>query len=347
MQVHGGDIYNNKVKLDFSANINPAGMPQSVESAAKSGVELSGNYPDIGCSKLKREIAIKEGVPVEWIVCGNGAAELIFQFAFAIQPKRALLIQPTFAEYAQALEAVDCKLEYGFLSEEDGYKMTDRVLELIHPGLDVMFLCNPNNPTGETIPTDLLRNIIQKCQECQIRLVVDECFQEFLLEKDQDSVIGLVDTYDFLFVLKAFTKMYGMAGLRLGYALTSDGILRDKMKRMSQPWNVSIPAQMAGIAACREVEFAIHSRDLIQQEKSYVQGQIEQLGYRVYGSKANYIFFQGPDGLYEYCLKQAILIRSCSNYPGLSEGYYRIQVKNRQENLILLRCLEQFMAQQY
>lgn len=343
MQIHGGDIYRNDVELDYSANMNPFGMPESVKEAAIQGIEKSVHYPDIQCTELRLAIAEKEAVTCENIVCGNGAAEVIFQLIYASRPKQALLIYPTFLEYEQALSAAGCNLHKVRLDKSNGFQITEAILEHLVPELDLMFLCNPNNPTGEIVEPELLTRILMKCRELRIRLVIDECFQDFLLEEHQDSRKGWLAEYNNLFILKAFTKMYGMAGLRLGYGLTADRKLIQRMHLCTQPWNVSLPAQYAGIAACKENGYETKTREYVAVQREYLKQKLTQLGCKVYNSKANYIFFEGPKGLYEDCLNERVLIRSCSNYDGLDDTYYRIAVKTKEENERLIGILQRLI----
>jgi threonine-phosphate decarboxylase len=145
-----------------------------------------------------------------------------------------------------------------------------------------------------------------------------------------------------LFILKAFTKMYGMPGLRLGYGLCSDIPLLEQMHQMTQPWNVSVPAQFAGAAACKEIDFVAKTKTYIAQEREYLSNELKRLKFTVYDSQANYIFFEAPKNLWDLCEKENILIRDCSNYRGLTKGYYRIAVKTRQENEELIRVLSKY-----
>lgn len=145
-----------------------------------------------------------------------------------------------------------------------------------------------------------------------------------------------------MFVLKAFTKMYGIPGLRMGYGISTDRELVRKMKRERQAWNVSMPAQYAGFAALKEEDFAEKTRNYVAKEREWMKKALAAMGFHVFDSKANYIFFKNPyrAELYDQCLKKGILIRKCENYLGLDASYYRIAVKTREENEGLLRCLE-------
>ena len=340
MHKHGGDIYTHKNVLDFSANMNFRGMPEQVKQAAKKAIDDCGNYPDPDCRQLREAIAVREQVSAEHVICGNGAADLIFTLVRAKRPKRALLPAPTFYEYEQALESAGCKTDRYYMQAEKGFQPEEDFIEHITPQTDLVFICNPNNPTGVLTEPALLERILERCISCGVLLVVDECFNDFLKEPERYSVKSHLEKSDQLFILKAFTKMYAMAGLRLGYGLCRNRELLSEMKKSSQPWSVSLPAQMAGIAAAQERKFAAESREQIREERDFLTARLRERGYQIIGSKANYIFFRGPEDLYEKCLKQGILIRDCSNYEGLTRGWYRIAVKNRADNLRLLEVME-------
>lgn len=338
-QIHGGDVYRHKGVLDFSANVNPLGTPESVLNAAKESLHNVEHYPDVRKQELFTALAEYERVPQEWLICGNGAAELIFSFCWASKPEKALLAVPTFAEYEQALRACGCEIRYSYLQEKDGFLLKDSFLTELTPDLDVLFLCNPNNPTGLLIEPLLLEKIIATCRTYEIRLVLDECFVDFVENPDRVTCKGILKDNRHLFLLKAFTKRYAMAGLRLGYGICSDETLLDKMNHIVQPWNVSIPAQAAGTAALKEINYVNLARNLVRTEREYLIAELCKLKMTVYDSKANYIFFEGPAGLYDKLLEKKILIRNCGNYPGLREGYYRIAVRTREENEQLVEAM--------
>ena len=195
--IHGGDIYRHPDVLDFSANINPLGTPPAVVQAAKDSMEWICHYPDACQEKLKQALAAYEQVPVEWLICGNGAAELIFALVQAVKPKRALVMAPTFAEYAQALEAVGCEVDREILKKEDGFTLQRTILEKLQKeDLQMVFLCNPNNPTGILINPKLLREIVTICEKRNIYLVVDECFLDFVSEPEVHTLKGGLETQD-------------------------------------------------------------------------------------------------------------------------------------------------------
>ena len=341
-QVHGGDVYRHPQAIDFSANMNPLGVPPKVIEAAIESLSRINNYPDVFKSKLREALALYEGIASENIICGNGAAELIFALALALKPQKALLPVPTFAEYEQALQAVDCDIEYYQMVKN--FALDEDILMHIDKGCDILFLCNPNNPTGLVIDHDLMMKIVEKCQKCQTFLVVDECFQDFVETDKVQSLKKELSKYPQVFLLKAFTKRYAMPGIRLGYGLCKDLDVLKKMTLVMQPWNISIPAEAAGIAALKEQEYVEEAQKLVKEEREYLMDKLYSLPLKVYQSQANYIFFEGPDNLHEQCLQQNILIRDCSNYRGLLKGYYRIAVRNHEENEKLIAVLNKILG---
>jgi len=339
-QVHGGDIYSRAYRIDFSANINPFGMPESVKRAAIKGISQSIHYPDVKCRELRKKISRKEELPEEWILCTNGAAELLFALSQTLKPKKALLTAPGFAEYEQALKAAGCESSFYQCQKSKGFLLDEDYLEALTDEIDIMFLCNPNNPTGLLIPEKLLKRILEICLEKQIFVVLDECFMEFVNENFQNTQKGQLDHMPGLLILRAFTKMYGMPGLRLGYGMCSNQELLEKIRENLQPWNVSLPAQLAGAAATEEEEFVRKTRAYIEKEREFLLTELRKLGFLVYESAANYLFFEGPENLYDICAAEGILIRDCSNYRGLTTGYFRIAVKTREENEELIQVLK-------
>ena len=337
---HGGDVYDGEIQLDFSANTNPYGTPRGVLDAMSAVLTRVHQYPDSYCRELVDAISEFEGVPKDWILCGSGAAELIYSYCEALRPETAMELAPTFSEYALALERVGCRVERYSLKKENHFSLTEEflpVLARIRP--DVLFLCNPNNPTGQVIGLPLLEKILNLCHRQGTALFVDECFLD--LSDDGVSLKARLGDHPKLFLLKAFTKSYGMAGVRLGYCLCSDPALLEKMSHTVQPWNVSTLAQAAGVAALQERAFLQKTRVLIPVERQWLKGQLEALGFWVCPSRANYLLFQGRPDLREQLRKQGIAIRSCGNYHGLEQGWYRIAVRLHEENERLIQAMKE------
>lgn len=342
---HGGDIYRHKNVLDFSSNCNPYGTPSGVKKAGAAAMEQVCHYPDVECEGLRRALETAEGIPMESIICGNGAADLIFGLVLALNPQRAFLPAPTFAEYEQALNTCGCKAEYYYLSEEEGFRPGKDFIENIGKGTDMVFFCNPNNPTGVAVQPEYLKNLARRCRETGTFLVLDECFEDFLDNGDKYSMKGYLKEFPQMFLLKAFTKKYAMAGIRLGYGLCGDPKVLNRMKEVMQPWNVSVVAQEAGIAALKEETYVKESMKRIRKGRETLLEGMKKLGFFTFASEANYIFFKGQADLQEKCLEKGIYIRDCSNYRGLKKGYYRVAVRTEKENGELLKVLKQVLDQ--
>jgi len=335
---HGGDIYGGEITLDFSANTNPFGTPQGVLEAIREALPQIHRYPDPYCRELVRAIGAFEGVPEEHILCGSGAAELIYAYCDAVRPEKAVELAPTFSEYGLGLARTGCQISRYVLSKENGFTLEEGFLDFLEeekPG--AVFLCNPNNPTGRPIPAPLLEKVLRVCRREGIRLFLDECFVD--LSDRCASRKDKLEENPNLFLLKAFTKSYGMAGIRLGYGLSADKELLRRMSQAVQPWNVSSLAQAAGVAALKEGAFLQKTRDLIQTERQWLKGELESLGFWVCPSEANFLLFQGPEDLGLKLRKEGIAIRDCGNYQGLGKGWYRVAVRLPQENRRLTAAL--------
>lgn len=346
---HGGDIYTEKLTrdgrpfVDYSANINPLGLPLGIKQAVQQALKLCINYPDPFCRELAEVTASYLQMPQEYIFFGNGAADVLFRLALALKPGRALLLAPTFADYEKALRTVDCKISYYNLQEARDFVADNDIVDAITPDTDLVVICNPNNPTGQLTSRELLVQILDKCRLVGAHLLIDECFMDFVSEEKAFSMRDLLATYPELVILKAFTKTFAMPGIRLGYCLSGSSELNTALHQSGQDWNVSILAQEAGKAALKEHEYLAKSFKLIEQERSYLRNRLAALGAKVYGSEANYIFFYlpQPENLPELLHERGYLIRSCANYHNLQAGYYRIAVKTRVQNRGLIKALKE------
>ena len=339
---HGGDIYGGGVTLDFSANTNPFGTPEGVIRAVQAALPEMHRYPDPYCRSLVDAIANFEDVDKNFILCGSGAAELIYAYCAAVHPKTALELAPTFSEYALGLNRVGCSVKHYYLTPDNDFRLDEHFLyHLEDTTPEAVFLCNPNNPTGALIAPELLKKILDFCKKSNTTLFIDECFLD-LSDNGQSMKAYLQDNPN-LFLLKAFTKSYGMAGIRLGYCLCSDGELLKAMAMEVQPWNVSSLAQAAGIAALRESGFLQKTKELIGVERPWLQRKLESFGFWVCPSSVNYLLFQGPTDLHQKLKEKGIAIRNCDNYPGLTQGWYRIAVRRHEENLMLIAAIDKIL----
>ncbi len=333
---HGGDIFEREIVYDFSANLNPLGMPESVKNALQKSISEWEKYPDPFCRSLVKKLSERENFPPENIVCGNGAADVIFRIVQTVKPKKAVVCAPSFSEYSKALIQNECEILHYFLSEKSGFALDEKILEMLDESVQMLILCTPNNPTGRTIDSELLRRICEKCEANDIVFLCDECFIDFT----ENAAHAEQFMNPNVVVLKAFTKIYAMAGLRLGYALFGDAELAEKVRRNGQFWSVSAPAQTAGEAALDEKNYLEKTLELAKKEREFLTENLRNFGFKVYPSEANFILFYTKLALDEMLLSERILIRNCANFDGLEQGYFRIAVRSHEENSALVSAIE-------
>lgn len=314
-------------------------MPKACEKAIIDSLRMASCYPDCVMAELRKKIAEKEfGAEADEVILGNGASELIYAICQYLKPEKALVTAPSFREYEAGIQISGGEVLYESLDAEADFIVTERILERITPEVKLLFLCSPNNPTGQVLEKELLTKVAKVCEETGTFFCLDECFLPFMEEEESYTMKNELRRFPHLMILKAFTKIYGMAGIRFGYLLSSNVELLDNIREVMQPWNVSIPAQAAAMAALEEDEYILKTKKLIAKERRYLLEELKKLGVRVIGKPAaNFIFFQDKADLAERFLERGVLIRTCSNYAGLKEGYFRIGVRSPEENRALIR----------
>lgn len=343
---HGGAVrFEHPSVLDFSANINPLGLPHGVCQAITNAVHDCTVYPDSFSLLLRQSIAEYESISSEHILCSNGASDLIFRLCATLKPKKALILAPTFSDYERALVAVQCEVSRHFLYEENGFQLNDDILSSIKSEqFDLVYICNPNNPTGCITTRETMHKLIDLCHTNHCFVAIDECFMDFVMGSEQFTVRPLISKYKNIMVIKAFTKIFALAGVRLGYGLCSDTQLLNKLYAHSPDWSVSTLAQAAGIAALHNPKgYLKETIRFVESEKNKLKSALEQLGITVFQSKANYIFFKSPYLFNignELLDKHKIYIRPCGNYHGLNEQFYRIGILGTEHNNSLIDALK-------
>jgi threonine-phosphate decarboxylase len=346
---HGGDVYamEGRAVVDFSANINPLGLPGGVKRAMARAVDDCARYPDPQCRALRAAIGAHERVPPESILCGAGAAELIYRVAWAVKPRRTLIAAPTFSEYQRAAEGAGGAACQIALDEANGFALGADFLRAIEPGIELVFLCNPNNPTGGLLSREWVEEAARRCDRAGALLAVDECFMDFVEGGEaRHSAKPLLDAHPNLIVLKAFTKIFAMPGVRLGYCMASSAAWLDRLRAAGPPWSVSAFAQAAGIAAAGEAGVMAESRAYVAKERAALQAALKAVGLVTFESAANFILFRAARrDLRERLLEKGYLIRGCANFAALDARYYRIAVRRRAENDALIAVLAEVLSE--
>ena len=342
--IHGGKI---PVKnsdhniIDFSSNITPLGIPNSVKLIIKKNLDKVQFYPDPNSETVISSLEKYTHLSKSNIIVGNGAIEILYNFCFAFLSKttKVLIHVPTFQEYETAVKLSNCKISY-FKSLNLSTNIDSFISQI--PKSGCIFLCNPNNPTGELLSKKELLSIIIVAKKLKTIVFIDECFIE-LVPKSNESLISYVKKYDNLFILRSLTKSFGLPGLRIGYACGSKEIIKI-LQKIKIPWSVNSLAQDAANAVIKNISHIKKSNIIIQKELKYLEDNISILnGFECISSSTNFILIKTKNDstkLQTKLLKNKILIRDCKNFRGLDNHYIRIAVKSHKDNVKLVKALE-------
>ena len=345
--VHGGDVYSHRDCLDFSANCNPLGTPENVRKAVCDSLDHIKEYPQVGYRPLREAIGQYEDVSPEHIICGNGAAELVFSLCQAVRPKKALIPVPTFAEYEQALSSVGCEVEHVLLKEDDDFAMQETFIDWIHKDLDMVFLCNPNNPTSSAINQEELRRLIGFCAEKNIFVMIDETYVEFAPDINAITAVPLTREFTNLMVLRGVSKFFAAPGMRLGYGITGNMDFLSKMREKQTPWSLNSIGAFAGEIMLQDEEYIRNTRELILSERVRIISELKKVPtYKVYPAYANFILLRiRKEGLtsydvFEACIRQGLMIRDCSSFQCLDGEFIRFCIMMPKDNSRLIDVLK-------
>lgn len=346
--MHGGSIHGDNIKLDLSININPLGMPIDARTALFDSMGKVGEYPDPKCSELKEKIADYFDVPKGTVVCSNGASELIQTICYMLHPQKALINYPTFSGYERALQNAWSDVDFVELKRDNDFVQGEEMAErILAEKPELVFIANPNNPNGMLLDKLVGEKIVKACNEVNAHLVVDECFIEMTDEGERASLKRFLSVSEGMIIMRAFTKSYGMPGIRLGFGLCSDATLADWIGSYMPEWNISVMAQAAGTAAMAadNTEYFRRSRILISIERKYLTEELTKLGMKVYPSKSNFILFSNGAwrNLHWLLKERGIVIRECSDYRGLGLGFYRICVSKHEDNVLFIETLREIV----
>jgi threonine-phosphate decarboxylase len=320
--------------LDFSQNINPLGAPPAALAAARRALdEDTGTYPDLSYRALREALGAYVGVHPRRVVPTNGGAEALFLAARAAGGSgQALILEPTFSEYAPAAEAAGLEPARRVVRHpEDDFTLDPRALADLER-VAVVFLCNPNNPTGGVLGREEVLEIAARVREAGAVLVVDEAFVDFV---PKASVADAVD--DHLLVARSFTKFFAIPGLRLGCLICPDP---DPVQALQPSWPVNAVAAAAGTAAARDTDFAERSVRKVARLRAALTADLAALpGLTVFPGSANFLLVGGPEGLTERLAHRRVLVRGCAPFPGLGPSYFRVAVRGERENGALVEAV--------
>lgn len=347
MRKTGGDL--NEI-LDFSANINPLGLSENIRQTLYASLESIVHYPDATGYDLKQAISQYYHVKGELITLGNGAVELMYILCHMLKPKRVLVTAPTFSEYEAATRASGAIIEYLYLNADDNFTIDIKALAEQLANIDIVFICNPNNPTGTLLNNVQIIELLNTAKAYNTYVVVDESFIDFLSNDGAYTCRQLLAQYTNLIILHSLTKFYAIPGLRLGFALANPE-LTNLLHSGKDPWNVNTLAQNAGVTALNDHAYQHMSKEFIEKVKMDLYHNLLSIpGLKPYLPSVNFILINIKDTnmtgeeLQEAMASFNILIRDCSNYPGLSSEYIRIAVKRPEQNRILVETLKKVIG---
>lgn len=351
---HGGNVYEIGRTLgikgselkDFSANINPLGLCENVRAAMIKAIDKITKYPDITYYEVKKAICDYDNLDLENLILGNGAAEVIFNVTRAIKPKKALIPAPTFSEYEDACKSIDCNVQYYFLNKENNFHLEEDFLNKINEDIDILFICNPNNPTGVLTEKSFIEKVLKKAEEKSVYVVVDESFLDFVKNGQEYSVLDQCENFKNLIVIKSATKFFAVPGIRIGYGYSKNNDFLNKINKITVPWSINTIACDGLVVALKEKDYIEKTIDFIDYEKEYLYTNLKSIDkIEPLKPAVNFIMFKVNNdiNLYDELLKENIVIRRCGNYKNLSDNYYRVAVRTREENDILTANLKRIM----
>lgn len=337
--IHGGDVYSQKINIDYSVSVNPLGTPESVLDALSFAVKTTGRYPDYNNTKALDAVSEYHGINKEYILLGNGSSELFMAVARAFEAEKVLLPVPSFSGYEYALNAYDNTVNHiEMCYEEDRIIPDEKILDSLKDS-DMIFLGNPNNPTGKLIDKNLLIKIADECESNETILVLDECFIDFC--EGDNSLINVFEKYKNLIIIRSFTKNYAIPGVRIGYLICSDKDKIKKIKKQIPEWNISAFATEAAVACCKEKDFLKDTLEYVKAERERLKKALEKFGIKVYESDSNFMLLKADEELAKELLKRNILIRNCGNFKGLTNEYFRIAIKSKEQDDCLIEAVKE------
>ncbi len=351
---HGGDLtlahntFSRDQLIDFSANMNPLGPPQAAWQAILEHLPDIVHYPDPYARRLKTALAEHLGVDPANLALGNGSIELIYLLPRAFPCATALLPAPGFSEYDYAVRLSSCQCRYVYLQPPDYTWDLEALREEVSQG-GLIFLCNPNNPTGTLLSRSDLESLLTILPASAL-LVMDEAFIDFVSDRQDRTLAPRAVKDPRLLVLGSLTKFFALPGLRLGYlAGTQERI--NRLAAFVPPWNINSLAQAAGMAALKDHEYFKKYRDYFLQARQLIFEALSAIpGLNTQPPTANFIFCRLGPGLpnaprlVELMGRRGFLLRDCSNYRGLNDRCLRLAVRRRQNNLDLAAALKEVCA---
>lgn len=334
--------------ISFSANVNPLGISYKLREELSSHIDAITTYPDREYISLRK--AIGEYVTADYhdILVGNGSTELISLVIQMIRPKKALIIGPTYSEYEHEITLGGGRSHYFRLKESEDFLLNEEELyQALTPDIDLLVICNPNNPTSSQINRKTMRNILDCCKERGVFVMVDETYVEFSENNTEITSIPLTQYYNNIIILRGISKFFAAPGLRLGYAICGNKKLMKEMESFKNPWTINSLAAIAGEIMFCDQEYIQETIRLISTERERICSILDTHASTVkyYKPHANFILLRilkenlTSQDLFETAIRKGMMIRDCSSFPFLDNKYIRFCFMNKEDNDALLQVL--------
>lgn len=356
---HGSDlekieqIYGIKKEeiISFSANVNPLGISGRLKEALSERLDAITSYPDREYTNLRKCMGAYCHADYENIIVGNGSTELISIFTQIKHPKNALVLGPTYSEYEREISLGGGSCSYYPLKEEMDFQLqTDDFINHLNESIDLLVICNPNNPTSTAVTRTDLCSILDKCKEYDILVMVDETYVEFAENYEEITAIPLTDDYDNIVILRGISKFFAAPGLRLGYAITGNKELIQLINTQKNPWTINSLAEIAGELMFTDTDYIQKTKCLIKEERNRIYNELKKFdSIKVYKPTANFILLKilkddiTADQLFEAAIKEKMMIRNCATFPYLNERFIRFCFMKPEDNSRLLDCLKKIL----
>ena len=335
--------------MQFGANVNPYGLSSLLQEELAKKINCITNYPDPSYRELRTSIGNYCSCPMDHIIVGNGSTELISHMAHFLRPQSALVIAPTYSEYAREIGLSGGQITYFKLEEALSFQIqVDALLDELSKSYDMLILCNPNNPTSTAINQNDLKRVLAFAKDMNTFVVIDETYIEFDPDMDTITAVPLSDSFDNLIILRGISKFFAAPGLRLGYAITSNLSLIAQINEQKNPWSVNSIAEQAGCIMFQDKAYIDQTKALIHKEQRRIYDILsESADYHPYLPHGNFILVKilkeglTASDLFLRAIKKGMMIRDCSDFMYLDQHYFRFCFLFPEDNDRLLDCLFQ------
>ena len=337
--------------VSFSANVNPLGLSGKLKASLSDHLDVITGYPDREYTQLRRVIAGYCGTEYENIIVGNGSTELISLFIQIEHPRKALIVGPTYSEYEREVSLGGGTSLYFPLKEKDDFALNyDELISQLNESIDVLIICNPNNPTSICINRKTMRSVLDVCKQNDIFVMVDETYIEFTRNYDEVSSIPLTGYYNNIIILRGISKFFAAPGLRLGYGITGNRDLIKSINSRKNPWTINSLAEVAGRLMFTDREYIDATSALISSERDRITGALRNIkGLKVYEPSANFVLSRiltdsvNADILFDACIREKMMIRNCCTFPFLDNKYFRLCFMSPEMNDKLVSVISRVM----